>query len=214
MSRWNGVWRRRGHERQSAFFKALHECIDQIRPRTAAGLAVVLRGSSGSYRDVAFLFAAGVAWVGLVVIVLLPFDVHQWFLPIDMLVWFLLAAWLSNRSRLRRWLTTRKRQRKQVRSAAHAAFVEEGMLHDKHNLGVLIYWSRLEHHVEVVADVGVLRRVPPHDWNAIVFALRRAVNHPQGGTAFLEQLRALGDLLAKQLPPHDEHPVLKIGDER
>jgi putative membrane protein len=213
MSRWNGLWRWRSHERQSAFFKSLHECLDQVRPRTAAGLAVVLRGSSGSYRDVAYLFAAGVAWVGLVVIVLLPFEVHEWFLPIDMLAWFLLAAWFGNRSRLRRWLTTRQRQRRQVRTAAHAAFVEEGMLHDKHALGVLVYWSQLERHIEVVADVGILRRVPPHDWNAIVFALRRAAYLSHGGTAFVEQLRNLGDLLAKQLPPHDEQPVLQIGGE-
>jgi putative membrane protein len=213
MSRWNGVLRRRGHERQSAFFQSLHDCVEQIRPRTAAALAVVLHGSSGSYRDVAVLFGAAVAWLGLIVILLLPDDVHPWSVPFDVLGLFLLSAWLCSRTRLRRWLTTRKRRRRQVRTAAHAAFVEEGVLHAKHEQGVLVYWSQLERQIEVVADVGVLRQMPPHDWNAIVFGLRRAAHQPHGGTAFLEQLRALGDLLAKHLPPAhpEEHCVLRSG---
>jgi putative membrane protein len=216
MSRWKGLLRRRGHERHAALLNSLHECVDQIRPRTAAALAVVLRGSSGSYRDVAVLFGATVAWLGLIVILFLPNEVHPGFVPLDVLVLFLLAAWYCSRSRLRRWLTTRRRWRKQARTAAHAAFVEEGVLHTKQAQGVLVYWSLLERHVEIVADVGVVRAMPQHDWNAVVFALRRAGHHPHGGAAFVEQVRALGDLLAKHMPPNqrDEQPALPIGGER
>ena len=216
MSRWRQVLRRRGRERQSAFFTALHECVEQLRPRTSAVLAVVLRGSSGTYRDVAALFGAAVAWLGLIVILLVPHTVHPWSVPLDVLGLFVLSGWLCARTRLRRWLTTRKRRRRQVRTAAHAAFVEEGVLHTKHDLGVLVYWSQLERHVEVVAGLGVLRAVPPHEWNAQVFALRRAAHHPHGGAAFVEQVRVLGELLAKHLPPahQDEHHVLRNGGGR
>jgi uncharacterized membrane protein len=213
MSLWQGVLRRRGHERQSAFFQSLHECVEQIRPRTGAALAVVLHGSSGSYLDVAVLFGAAVAWLGLIVILLMPDEVHPWSVPFDVLGLFLLSAWLCSRSRLRRWLTTRKRRRRQVRTAAHAAFVEEGVLHAKHEQGVLVYWSQLERQIEAVAGVGVQRSVPPQDWNALVFGLRRAAHRRHGGKAFLEQLHALGDLLAKHLPSvhPEEHHVLHSG---
>jgi putative membrane protein len=216
MSRWNGVLRRRGRERQSAFFDALDDSIAQIRPRTSASLVVELRGSSGSYRDVAFLFGAAVAWLGLIVILWIPPAVHPWSVPLDVLGLFLLAAWLCSRTRLRRWLTTRRRKRRQARTAAQALFVEEAVVHTKDAQGVLVYWSRLERHVEVVADVGVLTRVPPDEWNAQVFALRRVPHQPHPGTTFVQQLRALGELLAKHLPPvqRDGQPVLRIGGGR
>jgi putative membrane protein len=216
MSRWNGVLRRRGRERQSAFFKTLHDCVHQIRPRTSAALTVVLRGSSGSYRDVAFLIGAVVAWLGLILILLLPQTVHPWSVPLDVLGLFLLAAWLCIRLRLQRWLTTRRRRRRQARTAAQALFVEEGVAHTKDAQGVLIYWSRLERHIEVVADVGILTHVPPQDWNALVFALRRVPYHPHPGATFVEQLRGLGELLAKHLPPvpHAGPTPLRIGGGR
>jgi uncharacterized membrane protein len=213
MSRWNGVLRRRGRERQSAFFKTLHDCVHQIRPRTSAALTVVLRGSSGSYRDVAFLFGAAVAWLGLIVILLMPQAVHPWSVPLDVLGLFLLGTWLCSRLRLQRWLTTWRRRRRQARTAAHAHFVEDGVAHTKDARGVLVYWSRLEKRLEVVADVGVLTCVPPHEWNAMLFALRRVPYQVHPGASFQVQLRALGELLAKHLPAvhHDEATALRIG---
>jgi uncharacterized membrane protein len=215
MSRWKHALRRRGRERQSAFFKALHECVEQIQPRTAATLAVVLRGSSGSYRDVALIFGAIIAWLGLILILLMPHEIQPWSVPFDVFGLYVLSAWLCSRSRLRRWFTTRKRRRRQARTMAHAAFVEEGLLHAPHDGGILVFWSHLERHVEVIAGLGVLKAVPPHDWNALVFALRRAAHQRHGSAAFIEQLRALGELLTKTMPAHPvEQAVLQLGGER
>ncbi len=215
MSRWNGL-RRHGRERQLAFFDTLGDAVEEIRPRTSAVFVVELRSSSGSYRDTALLFGAAVAWLGLIVILCIPHAVHPWSVPLDVLGLFLLAAWLCSRSRLRRWLTTRRRRHRQARIAAYAHFVEEGIVHTRGAQGVLVYWSRLERHVEIVADVGVLTRVPPQEWNAQVFALRRVPRQPHPGTHFVQQIRALGDLLAKYLPPvpRDMQTALRIGGGR
>jgi putative membrane protein len=207
MKRWKIAFGRRGRERQSALFQSLRHCVGELAQQTSASVAVVVRGSSGSYRDVACLCGAGVAWLGLLLILFVPHELHVWAVPLDVLGLFLVAAWLCSRSRLRVWLTTRQRRRGQVRTAAHAAFVEEGVLHARHDQGVLIYWSLLERRVEVVADTGVLRRVPAAEWHVVVFALRAAPRQAQAGTAFVEQLHSLGALLSRHLPATGSPPL-------
>jgi uncharacterized membrane protein len=200
----------------SPFLASVQTCVSTIEPRTAATLAVVLRGSSGSYRDIACLFGAAVAWIGLTVVVLVPeFTVHEWSIPFDVLVLFALGAWLCSATRLRRWLTTRRRRRRQVRTAAQATFVDEGLIHATDDSGVLVFWSQLEREVVVVADTGVLMRVPPAEWNAAVHALRRAPYLRHAGKAFLERLEALGELLAKHVPLElsGTVPVLRKGGQ-
>jgi putative membrane protein len=203
MFRWNALLDTPGRRKQSAFFRALTECAEGVQRETGATVAVVLRGSSGNYLDVAFLFGFGVSWVGLLVILFLPHPIHVYLVPLDVMLLFILGAWLCGRTRLRGWLTRRRRQRRQVKTAAHAAFFEEGVYHAKGGNGVLIYWSRLERRVEVVAGPGVLKAVPTRDWNATLFALRRAVHQPRPGAAFVAQLRQLGQLLARHLPPDE-----------
>jgi putative membrane protein len=215
MSRWNIGWRRHRHERPSHFRNSLHELAQRVDRDTAASVTVVLRGSSGSYRDVACLFGAAVAWLGLIILLALPWSVLEWAVPFDVAGLFLLSAWICSRTRLRRWLTSRKRRRRQVRTAVHAAFIEEGAWHAPRNQGVLIYWSHLERQLDVVAALGVQARVPAHEWNVLVHALKRAPLHEYAGKAFLEGLTALGELLAKHLPPvPHEIEALKIGGAR
>ena len=199
MPHWNIV-RRHRHRTPSHFLKALHEVAQRVDHDTAATVTVVLRRSSGSYRDVEFLLGAIVAWLGLIALLFLPWDVAEWSVPIDVVVLFALSAWLCSRTRLRRWLTSRRRQRRQVRHTAHVAFVEEGVWHAPRNQGVLIYWSRLERQVEVVAGMGLHGRVPAHEWNTIVHALRQAPRQEHTGKVFVERLKELGALLAAHLP--------------
>jgi putative membrane protein len=203
MFRWKALFHTPGRRKQSAFFQALTECTETIQRETSATVAVVLRGSSGNYLDMAFLFGFFVSWFGLLLILFMPHPIHLYLVPLDVLLLFILGSWLCGRTRLRHWLTPRRRQRRQVKTAAHAAFYDEGVYHAKGGNGVLVYWSRLERSVEVVAGPGVLAVIPARDWNATVFSLRRAVHQPKAGAAFLAQLRQLGQLLARHLPPDE-----------
>lgn len=203
MFRWKALFNTPGRRKQSAFFRALTECTESIHHETGATVAVVLRGSSGGYLDVAFLFGTVVSWLGLMLILYLPHPIHPYLVPVDVILLFILGSWFCARTRLRAWLTPQRRQRHQVKTAAHAAFFEEGVAHARNDNGVLVYWSRLERRVEVVAGAGVLTAVPVNEWHARVLALRGAARHAKSGAAFLTQLRLLGQLLARHLP-HDD----------
>jgi uncharacterized membrane protein len=208
MSRWKVVIGRRGHAAR-AYAKLLTETVADIEKRTSATLGVVVHGASGNYRDAAFLFGAVVAWCGLLVILFLPRDVHQLAVPLDVVALFALSVWVCSRTRLRRWLTTKRRRHRQVRTAAEAAFVAESLHHASHRTGLLVYWSRLERRTEVIANSGIYSAVPDKDWHAWLFSLRRVPSQPDPAAAFLERLNELGNLLSTHLP-HKEEPTVRF----
>ncbi len=203
MSRWKVVIGRRGQAAR-AYAKVLTETVADIEKRTSATLGVVVHGASGNYHDVAFLFGAVVAWCGLLLILYLPNDIHHFAVPLDLAVLFALSAWICSRTRLRLWLTTKRRRHHQVRTEAEAAFVAEGLHHAHRRTGVMVYWSRLEKRIEVIANSGILSAVPSKDWHAWLFAVRRVPGQPDPAAAFLEQLNLLGALLATHLPHLEE----------
>jgi putative membrane protein len=214
MSPWNMIRRRRRHM-PSPFLHALHELAQRVDRESAASVTVVLRKSSGSYRDVNFLFGSIVAWLGLILIILSPWEVAEWSLPIDVAVLFALSTWICSRTRLRRWLTSRRRRRHQVHVAARAALIEEGVWQAPRNQGVLVYWSRLEAQLDVLIADGVQAVVPVQDWNKIVHALRQAPRQEHAPKMFLERLKELGALLAVHLPPlPHENDALRMEDAR
>jgi putative membrane protein len=184
-----------------AEYRALRHAAAAADARTAATVLVIVRTCSGNYRDVDYLAGAGLAWLGLVLILFTPPKFATWLVPIELPLLFAAGAWLCAATPLRRWLTPARRRARQVRVAAEAVLVEHGVLHTPGRLGVLVYWSLLERRVEVVADVGVRSAVPAAEWNALVFALRQVERALQPLAVLQEQIAALGDLLGRHLPP-------------
>jgi putative membrane protein len=195
----------------SAYYQTLTECIDKMQKGTCATVAVVVHSHSGNYRDVDYLFGAGLAWAVLCFLVFIPNEVHDWNLPIYMALVFAAGSWACSRTRLRRWLTTRRRRRLQVHRAAEAAFVEEGVYHAPQGRGLLIYWSRLERQIEIVADTGILTSMPAEPWHRVLFHLRRVPFQENPGPLFLEHISHIGKLLAKHLPAAPDQGELLPG---
>jgi uncharacterized membrane protein len=63
-----------------------------------------------------------------------------------------------------------------------------------------VFLSLLEGHIEVLADRGVLKAVPPLQWNDIIATARRDHATPE---RLLEIVRALTPLLEQCLPSHE-----------
>jgi putative membrane protein len=203
MLRWHPFFRA-GRHRQSAFFQAVTANVERLRHETGATVAVVVREASGEYLDIALLFGTVVSWLGLLTILLMSQPIHHYMVLLDMVLLFVAASWLCARTPLGAWLTPRRRQRRQVRTAAHAAFFEEGTHHVKNDHGVLVYWSRREGRIEVLTGPAIARTVPTREWNEAVHRLRAAARHSRPEAAFLTELGELGRLLARHVPPDPE----------
>jgi putative membrane protein len=180
--------------------------IREIEKQTNAEMVVVVRGRSGNYRHADYLFGAIVALIGLVFVLFSPIEFHTYWIPFDVIALFIAGAWVSSRGNwIRRTFTTKKFRANAARMGASAMFYEAGIANTSAENGMLVYLSLLERRLEVIADRGILKAVPPLKWNQCVFELHQ-VGKAATPQKFIDGLRTTGKLLAEHLPATGENP--------
>jgi putative membrane protein len=186
--------------------RALTACVREIETRTDAELVLVIRARSGSYRQADYLFGALLTIAGLIFLLFSPIIFHPNWVLIEVVLLFVLGAFLSSRSNLiRRLLTKKKRRAEIVRTSAAAMFYEAGIANTRAETGILIYLSLFERRLELLADRGVLTAMPAMEWNEELFELHEAGR--RGDAKLLEDaLHSLSELLSKHLPATGENP--------
>ena len=184
----------------------LADCVREIEAHTDAEIVIAVRARSGSYRQADYLCGAIISFAGLLFLLFAPFEFQHYWVAIDVVLLFALGAYLCSRSSaLRRLLTTEDSRAEAVRTGAAAMFYEAGIANTDAEMGVLIYLSLLERRLELIADRGVLKAAPPLEWNERMYELHRAGRIPQLET-LRREIRELGALLSKYLPPTGENP--------
>lgn len=180
--------------------------VREIETRTDAEIVIAVQARSGHYRQADYLWGALLSYATLLFLLFSPFEFHHYWVAVDIVLMFAIGTYVSSRSStLRRLLTTKKFRAEAVRRGAAAMFYEAGIANTEAEMGVLIYLSLLEKRLELIADRGVLKAVPPLEWNERVYELHRAGRVPQLQT-LIKCLRELGKLLAEHLPPTGENP--------
>jgi putative membrane protein len=194
------------HAFDTAARSSLTNCIREIEKRTNAELVLIVRARSRSYAAANYLFGALLAFAGLNFLLFSPFNFHQYWVPIDIALLFVLGTYASARSNaIRRWLTPKSVRDKSVREAAAAMFYEAGIANTRAEMGVLVYLSLFERRLELIADRGILKAVPALEWNQALFELHQVGKqpHPETLSTGLEKLAVL---LAQHLPVSAEKP--------
>lgn len=188
------------------FFDAITQTVTEAEALTSAELVVVVQPQSGQYRDVAYLMGGGLAWLALVFMMYSDWVFEIAYLPFELIGIAVGGAYLSSLTPLRRWLTSRKRQSRQVRDAARAAFVEFEVLQTRGRTGVLIYWSVIEQQVEIIADLGVTAAIPLEAWKHGVAEFQVDKPTHQRMSDFPEDLLTFGRFLSRYLPATADNP--------
>lgn len=185
---------------------SLAEAVREIEKETNAEIVIVVRGRSGTYRHADYLFGAIVALAGLIFVLFSPWEFHTYWIPFDVVALFIAGAFVASRGDfIRRLLTTRKFRATAARAGAAARFYEAGIANTSAENGVLIYLSLLERRLEVIADRGILKCVPPLKWNHAVFKLKEIAHSPEP-EKLVSAVHNLGKLLAEYLPATGENP--------
>jgi putative membrane protein len=184
----------------------LAERVREIERETDAELVIVVHARSGSYRHVDYLCGAMLAYAGLLFLLFSPWTFAHYWVAIDVALLFALGFYISSHSdHVRRLLTTKKERADGVRLGAAAMFYEAGIANTASEMGVLIYLSLMERRLELIADRGVLKAVPPLEWNERLFELHQAGRKPDLA-GLLRALGDLGELLKRSLPPTGTNP--------
>ncbi len=186
--------------------ESLAQQVRDIEAKTDAEIVIVVRARSGVYRHADYLFGLLLAFAGLIFVLFSPFDFHTYWVPFDVVLLFVIGAFVSSRSSfLRSLLTTKNFRAKAARAGAAAMFFEAGIANTHAENGLLIYLSLLERSLELIADRGILTAVPPLEWNHTLFELKQAglLAEPE---SLKMGLKSLGELLAKHKPVTGENP--------
>jgi len=186
--------------------ETLAQAVRDIEENTDAEIVIVVRGRSGTYRQADYLCGAIIALIGLIFVLLSPFEFHTYWVPFDVIGLFLAGTLLCSRTEfLRRALTTKRFRARAVRTGAAAMFYEAGIANTSAENGLLIYLSLLERSLEVIADRGILKAVPALKWNNAVFELKQVGRNPESAK-LVKVMSQLGELLAQYLPATGENP--------
>jgi len=91
-----------------------------------------------------------------------------------------------------------------VHRRAQAAFVEDGVHRTRDASGVLIFISRFEHRVEILADAGIHRRVGTEGWDGHVKTIVAGIKAGEATRGVLSALDAIGAELKAGFPPRSD----------
>jgi putative membrane protein len=186
---------------QDAARKRVGEAVGEAESCTAAEVVVVVRRTSGAWREVDLAVGALAAFGVLLVLLFHPHPFAVETMPLDVAVAFLAGAVVcSSVSSFKRLLLPRKRARAQVRAKAREAFVDQGVSRTSKRTGILVYASMFERRVELVVDVGVDGKLLAAQETALGDAIRRGPDLD----AFLAAVRAIGPALSASLPRSED----------
>ncbi len=184
------------------FSDAVEKAVSEIEELTDAEVVVVAAERSGHYRDLAAVGASGLALIGLVVMMAVPFEVSPFMVALDLGMVWVLAAWLANGQWAIRRLASSDRRDAHVREAAAAEFHREAVHATPGRTGLLIYVSALEGRVEIISDVGLEAKIPRGKWaKAATEFSHDDLDH------FVSGLKRVGAVLAECCPPTEGKKV-------
>lgn len=176
------------------------QAIAELELKSAAEVVVTVRASSGDYRAADFLFASAMAFLALGVYVYFPVVFTDDLAPPAILLLFLASAFLCSQLwPLRRLLVRGDVRRRNVRRAALAEFVEQGIGRTAGRTGIFIYASLFEREVEVVTDLGVDVAALGESGARALVTIRGAIRG-RGIDDLVSGMGELGDALAPVLP--------------
>ena len=95
-----------------------------------------------------------------------------------------------------------------VRQRAVMVFSKLRIWDTEHNNGVLLYVEFADHAVEIVADRGIARHVPPAQWESICTELREQFRRGAFEEGVTGGVQRIGALLAQHFPlrPDERNP--------
>ena len=117
-------------------------------------------------------------------------------------VLFIAVALLASIPVVRRYLTPASLKRGHVHRRALEQFVARNLHNTREHTGVLIYASLEERCAEVLADTGVVAKVPINTWDEIIAKLVGNIKAGAPGDGFVEAVEHCGQILATHFPAH------------
>ena len=166
---------------------------------TSGEIVCVLAQTSSDTTALPILLAAVVAvalpWL---LVALTAFSVHR-ILLLQTAVFFVLSILLSL-PRVRVALLPRAARRAAAYRAATEQFHIRGVSRKKDRSGILIFVSLAERYARIIADEGIVARVPQSEWQGAVDLLVAHMRAGRVADGFIAAIKACGSVLMANFP--------------
>ena len=176
--------------------QAIETRISRFEERTGAQVVTAIVGQSDTYPEIvwkAFTLAASLAALAVVALDVLRPDWVSTHVALSNVLPILgvgvlsAALALALRPYAHLYLQT-ARARVEVRQFARSVFLTRGLSATKTRQGILLFVSRFERRIEIVADVGFEGRVGAEDWHDVVGAMAPHMRNDKPAEAMLQGL--------------------------
>jgi len=187
--------------------EAISAAIRGAEQRTSGQLVCVLAHSSSNYAHVPILWATALAlFLPWPLIYLTAWSVQRIFLA--QLVVFIVAGLVFAWEPLRLALVPRAVKRARAHHAALEQFVVRRVAHTPNRTGVLIFVSLAERYARIIADEGIVEKVPLVEWQGAIDALTGHMRDGRIAAGFVAAIDRCGAVLATHAPPDGVPDVL------
>ena len=93
-----------------------------------------------------------------------------------------------------------------TRQRAREVFAQLDVWDTEENTGVLIYVQRVDRRIEIVADRGIVARVPQAEWDALCRAMESRFRRNEYLDGALEAIEGVTRILERHFPARDANP--------
>jgi putative membrane protein len=174
--------------------------IAAVEQKTSGEVFCVIARQCGDYRTVPLVWAAAVALLIPLPLIALTALPPSW-IYIAQLALFVVAALILSIPAIRFRIVPRRRMHQQAHAEAVRQFLAHGLHKTENRTGVLIFASEAEHYAEVIADEGIVARVPQQVWDDAVAALIAGIAERRAADGFIAAIERCGAVLAQHFPP-------------
>lgn len=178
----------------------IRSAIEAAERRTRGEFVTVIAREADDYLYIPLLWAALIA---LLIPAVTPFIALPWVAAhgyIVQIVAFVLIAVLFRWPVIKHRLIPKTVQRQRAHHIALEQFLLQNLHGTQERTGVLLFVSRAEHYVEIIADKGINDRVAPGTWDALVKDFVAHVKRGNVADGFVSTIEACGDLLETHFP--------------
>jgi len=187
------------------------QAITAAETRTAAEIVVAILQRASAYRLTAVLCAFAVAALGALLLALLMPKAAALY-AIDTvtagLVGIVIIALLGiatyllcERTQLGILLTPAGSREAACAKRARLMFLEHGVDATTDRLGLLVFVSLADHHVEILPDRGIAAKIPAERWSALIAGFVRRIGDGDLDASLSGLIADMADELAPHFPP-------------
>jgi len=173
--------------------------IRTAESRTSGEIFCVLAHNAGSYRLIPIAWAAVIALIVPIPLILLTEWEARTVYVLQLLAFILASLGLSQRA-ARFFATPRRMKRERAHGAAMRQFLAQGMQKTEGRTGVLIFAAAAERYVEIIADGGINAKVTQEVWDNAVASLIAAIKDGRPADGFVAAIEQCGAVLAAHFP--------------